>query len=252
MQRVAGDRRASSLLRETQIAKLVESADELIDTVDKRDKLQTADLGKKWFRRQLRAEIVDASPDFVDNIEAFVSGYLERTKAELENTKYADRVSLAVSSLFISVDSTTDWMSAILLLFGDAGDATYGRSLLAVLVLHKLIEMSFLYFAVYGEFHVDLVYSLFQVKGIVAANRVISNQQVEGALLDSISVLFVMMINDMCIESTPQVSLYRCCGRRTPYRCCSSCDVRFLERVSFGKKIPNTDLHRPLSLSLCV
>ena len=198
-------------LLQTPVDKFEESAAELINRVDKRPELQAADTGKKWLKDHLPANIADVSPEFLNKINDFVSGYVERAKAEFENTKYSNRVWLAIASVVIFFDATTDWNSAYLLSFRQAVGISHGQGLFAVLALHKMIELFFIYFMVYGTFHVDLVYSLFQVKGIVGASRVISNEkQAEDARLDPVSVLFCLMINDMCIESTPQV---RICGR---------------------------------------
>ena len=92
--------------------KFEESAAELINTVDKRPELQAADTGKNWLKNHLPANIVEALPEFLNKINDFVSGYVDRAKAEFENTKYSDRVSLAIASFFIFVDATTDWISA--------------------------------------------------------------------------------------------------------------------------------------------
>ena len=184
-----------------------DSAAWLIRRVDDQNELQAPHIGRRWLDSNLAEDVSKIKPEPVRNIYDFTQGFLRRAKAEFENTKYAERVCFAFCTAFLFSDVVTDYVSAALLSFVQSGGEGHGQSLFIVLALHKAIEIGFLYFVVYGTCHIDLVYSLCHVKGIVGASRVISDtKRAEDARLGPVDVLFILMLNDMCVESCLQVS----------------------------------------------
>ena len=183
----------------------------LREKVDKHNSaaIQARQISHKFLTEILDNTIVELGPEFVGKLRYFMEGYIREAKPDFENGKYAGRVFLAVVAALALVDILTDgWSAALLYTSQNGGEEEVGARLFAVLALHELLDQYIIYFCVYGRFHRDMVYSFFQVKGIVDAFRVIWNEpQAEGALMDPISVLFIHMVNDMCIESSAQVGV---------------------------------------------
>ena len=177
------------------------------EKVDAQSVLQAGQLGRECIEKNLHDDAVRLRPRYVDKLSNFTEGFLITAKPAFENNKYAVRALFALVSVFFFGDTVTDWVSASLLNFVQTSGSTHGQYLFAVLALHKSLELFFIFWGVYGTWHSDMLYSLFQVKGIVDATRVITNEpQTQEARLNPSNVLIVGMVNDMCIESYPQVS----------------------------------------------